>query len=88
MSDSSSQDEDFDGFNDTVGQVTITPEERYLISRAVVRDCNQNLMWSPLIRMAYYSITEKQLKKMKEADPKFIATAISIDLKNKKALIT
>ncbi len=88
MSDPGREDEDFDGFNETVGTVTISPEEKYLIRSAVIRDCDGAAIWSALIRIAYYSICEKQLKKRKEEDPKFIATDVSIDVKNKKVTIT
>jgi hypothetical protein len=81
-------DDDFDTFNDTVGQITITPDEKYLIRRAVIRDCEGALVWSALIRLAYYSICEKQLKKKKEEEPTFVATDVSIDVKNKKVTIT
>jgi len=85
---SESEDDDFDGFNETVGQVTVTPEEKYLIRRAVRRDCDGAQLWSALIRIAYSSICEKQLKKRKELEPSFIAADISIDTVNKKVIIT
>jgi hypothetical protein len=81
-------DDDFDGFSSTVGQVTITPDEEYLIGKAVADTNLPDGGWSALTRLAYWGIVNKELKRMKEENPNFIASAVTINTKDRKVIIT
>jgi hypothetical protein len=76
---------DFDGFSDSVGRNTIT-EELAMIRHAIYREYPVD-SFSPFLRLAYFSIAKNRLKELKQENPSFQLSSVRINRKLKSVIV-